>query len=78
MSYKYAQQREKLSSVKDKLKTVSDNIKDIVGVFNEVLDICPISGMDTFALLQTFIHKTKLVTTLFSCLSMLLLVYQRF
>ena len=72
MSCKYAQQREKLSSLKEKLETVSDNTKDVVEVFKEILDIRPMSGMDTSALSQTFIHKTKLVTTLFSHLSTLL------
>ena len=72
MSYEYAQQREKLSSLKEKLETVSDNTKDVVEVFKEILDIRPMSGMDTFALSQTFMHKTKLLTTLFSHLSTLL------
>ena len=72
MSHKYAQQIEKSSSLKEKLETVSDNSKDVVEVFKEILDIRPMSGMDTFALSQTFIHKTKLVTTLFSHLSTLL------
>ena len=72
MSHKYAQQIEKSSSLKEKLETVSDNTKDVVEVFKEILDIRPMSGMDTFALSQTFIHKTKLVTTLFSHLSTLL------
>ena len=69
MSFKYAQQKEKSSSLKEKLKTVSDNIKDVVEVFKEILDICPMSGMGMFALSQTFIHKTKPVTTFFSHLS---------
>ena len=73
MSHKHAQQIEKSSSLKEKLETVSDNSKDIVEVFKEILDIRPMSGMDTFALSQTFIHKTKLVTTLFSHLSTLLI-----
>ena len=72
MSYKYAQQREKLSSLKEKLETVFGNTRDPVEVFKEISDICPVSGMDMFALSQTFIHKTKLVTTLFSHLSTLL------
>ena len=72
MSYKYAQQREKLSSLKEKLETVSENKKDVVEVFKEILDICPMSGMDVFTSSQTFIHKAKLATTLFFCLSMLL------
>ena len=69
MSYKYAQQREKLSSLKEKLETGSGNTKDVAEVFKEILDIRPMSGMETFGLSQTFIHKTKLVTTLFSHLS---------
>ena len=72
MSHKYAQQIEESSSLKEKLETVSDNTKDVVEVFKEILDIRPMSGMDTLALSQTFIHKTKLVTTLFSHLSALL------
>ena len=52
--------------------TVSDNTKDVVEVFKEFLDIRPMSGMETFALSQAVIHKTKLVTTLFSHLSTLL------
>ena len=69
MSFKYAQQKEESSSLKEKLKTVSDNIKDVVEVFKEILDICPMSGMGMFALSQTFTHKTKPVTTFFSHLS---------
>ena len=41
MSYKYAQQREKLSSLKEKLETVSDNTKDVVEVFKEIFRYSP-------------------------------------
>ena len=58
MSYKYAQQREKLSSMKEKLETVSGNIKDVVEVFKKILDICPMSGMVILALSQTFIEQS--------------------
>ena len=58
MSYKYAQQREKLSSIKKKLETVSDNTKDVVEVFKKILDICPMSGMDMLALSQTIIKQS--------------------
>ena len=60
ISYQNAQQRGKLSSLKNKLE-----IKDAVEVFKDISYIHPMSGMGKFALLQTFKHKAKLVTTLF-------------
>ena len=68
ISYQNAQQRGKLSSLKNKLE-----IKDAVEVFKDISYIHPMSGMGKFALLQTFKHKAKLVTTLFSRLSTFLL-----